>query len=72
VVTKHLIRVGITKNRTVEFSLRQIGEMVNVDKSNVRRALLRLAPAGLVVVHRQLRRRLKVTIVEWTQVVESA
>jgi hypothetical protein len=58
------IRAGITKNRTVEFSLRQVGEMVKVDKSNVRRALLRLARAGLVVVHRQPRRRLKMTIVD--------
>jgi hypothetical protein len=58
------IRAGITKNHTIEYSLRQIGEMVNVDKSNVRKALLRLARAGLVVVHRQPRRRLKVTIVD--------
>jgi len=56
------IRLGITKQKTFEFSLRQIGEMVNVNKSNVRRALLRLESAGLVAVHRQPRRRLMVTV----------
>lgn len=66
------IRMSITKNLTVEFSLRQIGEMVNVNKSNVRRALLRLDRAGLVVVHRQPRRRLKVTIVVRAQLGEGA